>query len=253
MGDARAVAPLLEAMQNAAPAQQADCAGLLFTVAGKLSREQYWYAPSNYPELDGVGRAVRTDDLIRWIDDPWEAFTLRSFAIRISRYLGERSVIPFLVRVLGDPGEYTDLRVQAAGSLVQLGYGPQVLRAIIGLVPKDPTLAGALTAAVYPQNPEVGRRRLEKLMTDTDDRTRQTAFWVAAGLRDPQLTDYLQRGLGDPAPEVRMAAAWALGNLGERDSIAALRQAANHGDDQVAVFARRALQRIGGGTVRSEE
>jgi HEAT repeat protein/4-amino-4-deoxy-L-arabinose transferase-like glycosyltransferase len=249
VGDARAVAPIVDALKDATPAVRADLSGVVFNIASKTALEDYWYAPSKPRQSAAIGQVVRTDDLIQWIDNPWEWLALRSFAIHTAGWRNDPRVIPFLVRLLGDPGEYTELRVQAASSLVQLGYGPQVLRGIIRLLPKDPTATAALIVAVYPQNPEAGRKLMAKQMAAKDDATRRTAFWVAAGLHDGELADDLQEGLADPLPEVRMAAAWALGNLGASDSMAALQRVENDGDDQVALFARRAIQRI----VRSEK
>jgi HEAT repeat protein len=247
-GDARAVVPLLGGLANADPRERLEYAGLLFTIGRKLSLENYWYAQSNRGELAAIVPALNMRQLIRWIDNPWESYALRSFAIRMAGRQPDRKVIPFLARVLGDTEEFPDLRVQAAGSLVELGFGPQVLPAIVSLLPDDQVVPAALTVAVYHQNLEAGREALAEQMAATDDATRAAAFWIAAAVHDRELTAILREGLQDPLQQVRIAAAWALGNLADTGSLAALQQVAHDDNDQVAAFARRAIEKIGEGS-----
>jgi HEAT repeat protein len=63
-------------------------------------------------------------------------------------------------------------------------------------------------------------------------------------MHDPQLVPDLRAGLADPVPEVRMAAAWGFGNLGEAGDPAALREAVLDANDEVRAFAERAIQRM---------
>jgi HEAT repeat protein len=178
--------------------------------------------------------------------DPFSTIALRYFAARMAGYRDDRTAIPFLVRILGDPDETSDLRVQAAASLVRLGFGSSVLPAIVRLVGPDTVLPAALTVAVYPERPDVGRELLGARMVAPDEETRRTAFWMAAGLRDREMTKYLLYGLADPVPDVRMAAAWGLGNLGDARNLPALERLEKDSNDQVAVFARRAIEGLRG-------
>lgn len=248
-GDVRAVVPLAAWLKDAGGLDRSAISGMLFTITNKMSSEDYWFGRGAGGETVSVVRQLGDEDVIRWMDrapadDPMTAFGLRFFAVRMAGYRDDRKAIPFLVRILGDVDEITDLRVQAAASLVRLGFGPPVLRAIVRLVGPDTVLSEALTVAVYPERPDVGLELLGARMVADDEGTRRTAFWMAAGLRDPEMTDYLLGGLADPVPDVRMAAAWGLGNLGAARNLPALERLEKDSNDQVVVFARRAIQQL---------
>lgn len=246
-GDDRAVVPLLGWLANAEIPDRATIAGLLFIIAQKISLEDYLYTAPNPRELADIGEVLNAQQLIIWIDNPFEFFGLRFFAIGMAAAQRDPLVIPVLARVLGDSNEPMDLRLAAARSLVKLGFGRQVLPTMINRL-RDDDLFAALIVAMYDADSDDGRDPLVEAMRAADDDPRTTAFWVAAAVRDPRLREPLQLGLSDRVPQVQMAAAWGLGNLRDTESVAALERLASDGNDQVAAFARRAL-----GRVRSEE
>ena len=56
----------------------------------------------------------------------------------------------------------------------------------------------------------------------------------------------LRAALGDPAAEVRVAAVWALGVLGDREARPALARLASGDDAALRAFAEEALTRLDG-------
>src|SRR5262249_26076719 len=159
---------------------------------------------------------------IRWMDNPWEMPSLRSFAIRMASRRNSHVFVPFLIRLLGDAHENPQLRADAVHSLVALGFGLQVFHAVGPLFRQNDMVAAVLTLDLYPQAPHVGRELLVESMASRNPGERATAFWVAGAVNDPQLIPDLQAGLSDSMPEVRMAATWGLGNLGGDRALVAL-------------------------------
>ncbi|MBI3783370.1 MAG: HEAT repeat domain-containing protein [Deltaproteobacteria bacterium] len=243
-GDTESILPLLRWLKVGDLPDQLMASGLLYNVATKLSLENYWYGAPSRPELQEISKAISDEALIQWLDNPWEGFALRSFAIRISGFLGRTEIVPFLARVLGDVAEWPDLRVQAAQSLVQLGFGSAMMDPIIGLLKDDRVAPAALVAEVYPQSSAAGRAALVRQLHSPVDATRATAFWLAAGVRDAELEPEIVAGLADPLPDVRMAAAWGLGNLGDAGAAPWLRAALADPSDEVAHFAEQGLRRL---------
>ncbi|MBI4514764.1 MAG: HEAT repeat domain-containing protein [Deltaproteobacteria bacterium] len=245
VGDLRSVAPLLRLLKTAEPSQLGGISGSLFTLASRSWLEDYWYAPPARQAAE-ILEATTLNQIVHWLDNPWESPALRSFAIRVAGWLGDRAAIPFLVRLAGDPNEVPNLRVDAAHSLVELGFGTQMLSAIAGLIQIDPLVPAVLTVKLYPQAPALARALVAKAMRVPNDGLRAEAFWVAAATHDPGLIESLQYGLQDAVPEIRIAAAWALANEGAVESIPALEQLARDGNDQVAAVAARAVRRVKG-------
>ncbi len=243
-GDGRAVVPLLGWLPNAETRDRAAIAGVLLIIAQKINLADYLYAQSNPRELAGITPVLNAQQLIKWIDNPFEFYGLRFFAISMAGAQRDAVVVPFLARVLGDANESAELRLAAASSLVKLGFGRQVLPAMINQLHSEDLFA-ALVVAAYDTDADEARGAIAEAMSEWNDAPRTTAYWVAAAVRDPQLREQLRDGLRDRVPEVQMAAVWGLANLGDAGSAGALQGLARGGNDQVAAFARRALQRIG--------
>ncbi|MBI1816126.1 MAG: HEAT repeat domain-containing protein [Deltaproteobacteria bacterium] len=244
-GDVRAIAPLLRAYKSAPDfGTLGQLVGNLFTIVSRAWVEDYWYAPSDREEFAEIGRMLDVAQLINWMDNPWELPALRAFGIRMAGRLGNRTVVPFLLRVLGDDNESPFLRSDAAHSLFELGVGAQALPAITALLSRDSLVPAVLTMNLYAQAPQRGRTAVLDLMRVTDDDTRAVAYWMAAGITDPKLLEALQAGLTDRTSEVRIAAAWGLGRLRAEQSVPALTSLAHDGNDRVAGYAVRAIAAI---------
>ncbi len=243
IGDLQSMLPLVEALSAADVTQRPAIAVDLFMLASRASFEDYWYVPPKRDRYAPLAQVVGAEQLITWIENPWELFTLRSFGVRSAGWLGKRLVVPFLMRIVADATEPAQLRVDAARSLMDLGFGPQVFRAIAGLLRVDELAPPVLAVELYPQVPDMGAEVIAEYMRAEAVDTRVKAFWIAAAVHDPKLSAALQEGLADPVPEVRMAAAWALGNMREAASLEAL-QALAGGGDEVAGYAARAVAEI---------
>jgi HEAT repeat protein len=252
-GDLRSVVPLLRALRTADFADLGSLSGDLFTIASRSWIENYWYAPSRRSELPAIETMLPDEQIIRWMDNPRELLALRSFAIRMAGRRRSHAFIPFLVRLLGDRTEHPQLRSDAAHSLVELGFGPQVFGAIGALLSQTDLVPAVLTIELYPQEPNTGREVLVESMTARNAGQRATAFWAAAALQDPKLVPDLRAGLSDPLPEVRMAAIWGLGNVGGDGALAALQQTTHDGNDEVEAFAARTIQRVALGSSPSAQ
>ena len=246
-GDSRAVVPLLRWLPNADAADRPAIAGILFMIAGKTNRGDYLYANSSEGVLADIGQGLNVEQLINWIDNPFEFFGLRFFAISMAGAMKDPLVVPFLTRVLTDPNEHVDLHFAAASVLIKLGYGRQTFPIIVNQLDSDPLFATLIVAA-YDHDGNDGTDAVGEAMRATTDSARATAFWIAATVHDPRLRDDLYTGLSDPLADVQKAATWGLANLGDTNSIATLQQLTAGEDDQVATFARRALQRISRGS-----
>jgi HEAT repeat protein len=246
VGELQSVVPLLAALKGAELNELGGLFGDLFTVTSRSWVEGYWFAPSDRYEFEEIGAHIQDRQLLQWIDDPWELGAVRAFAIRLAGRLGDRTMIPFLLRVVGDPNESIFLRTDAAHSLAELDYGAEALPAIGRLLQNDALVPAVLVARLYPKAPRAGRAVLLDAIRSRSDTVRATAYWIAAAVDDPTLIDALQRGLSDPFPEVQMAAAWGLGNLRAASSLAALAALADGANDQVARFAAQAMEKAKG-------
>jgi len=69
---------------------------------------------------------------------------------------------------------------------------------------------------------------------------------VAGAAGATALGPELRAVLGDPAAEVRVAAVWALGMLGDREARPALARLAGGDDTALRAFAEEALTRLDG-------
>ena len=243
VGTAECAAPLLRWME-VMPARRATVAGLLFHISSKLGFESYWFSRA-WQEAEARLDGVEWEQLAQWADNPWELLALRLFAVRAIGHARSSAVVPVLIRLLGDRGEWRDLASQAAQSLAALGWVEPVLPAVVRLLRDDKLWAPAIVAQQWRASDPTARVALEVEMSSELAHVRTTAFWIAAGVRDTALQPALEAGLSDSVPEVRMAAAWGLGELGNPSAEAVLRRHLDDPDDRVATFVRGALAKLG--------
>ncbi len=221
-------------------------AGILFNVGSKVAFETYWFSSDEVEREPRFRIDSRT--LAEWMDDPFQSYALRSFAIRTAGLLRDPAGIPVLVRLLGDSGDWRDLAAQAADSLAALGYARWYLPAIVSLIPVDPLWVPAVVAQQWNPKDSLARARLEGLLALASGSPRQVAFWIAAGVRDPSFQPWLEAGVADADREVRIASAWGLGELGEKSAIEVLERALeNERNDEVRRFLLGAMRKLGAG------
>jgi HEAT repeat protein len=242
---AAAVPALLRAYESR-PELRPAIAGILFHIGSKLSFEAYWFSSDEVEHTPSF--TVDQKRLIDWLDDPFQPLAIRSFAIRAAGRLQERSAIPMLARLVGDRMEWRDLSAQAADSLAALGAARKFLPAIVALLDWERLWVPAVVAQQWDPADTAARAALEEFLAARNPDTRQLAFWIAAGLRDPAFQPWLEAGLWDADVQVRLASAWGLGELGERSAIPLLQEALQHEPDEEARrFTLRALQKLGAG------
>ncbi len=243
VGGEDAIPPLLRLLTEAQGAERLVVSGMLYNISSKLSLENYWFGVPAGRTLKQIRALVDPSLLIRWLDDPWESLALRLFAVRAAGRLEERQAIPFLARLVGDAFEWDDLRTAAVSSLSHMEATSPVMPAIVSLLKFDSTWVPTLLVRNYRGEADQIRPGLIAFMSAISDDTRSLAYWIAAGVRDPQLKGELQRGLHDPVVDVRIAAVWGLGRLGDPASRESLQAALQDPSDEVVEFARRALER----------
>ncbi|MBX7197199.1 MAG: HEAT repeat domain-containing protein, partial [Sandaracinaceae bacterium] len=147
-------------------------------------------------------------------DEDWR---VRKEAVHLAQSLAERTeVVPVLIGVLAGPSEHVALRNAAVEALSTLG---------------------ALAAPPIEQLLSTGG-------LDADGR--KLAIDVLAGARQPRSTRVLVACLDDPDPNVRAAAAEALGLVGGERAIDALVSLLSREDRFLRLVALEGLNRLGG-------
>lgn len=146
-------------------------------------------------------------------DEDWR---VRKEAVQLAQALAERTeVVPLLVGVLRGPSELISLRNAAVEAL---------------------SLLGAAAAPAVEQ-------LLGEPALDADGR--KLAVDVLAGARQPRSTAVLIGALDDPDPNVRAAAAEALGVIGGERAVAALLALLERGERFLRLAALEGLNRLG--------
>ncbi|GIW43239.1 MAG: hypothetical protein KatS3mg077_0521 [Candidatus Binatia bacterium] len=243
VGDSASVLPLLR-LSDAVPAARAKIFGLLYNISGKVAFGSYWFS-KEWRAADEHLRGLDWEQLATWADNGFEHLGLRLFAVRVMPHVASGASVPILARLVGDRHEWPELSAQAADALAALDAEGAVLPGIVRLLRFERLWTAAVLAHKWnPENAEA-RAALEGEMVSPSVETRTTAFWIAAGVRDGGLRHVLEAGLRDAVPEVRMAAAWGLGELGDRSAVAVLEQHLDDPDDRVQTFVRASLAKFG--------
>ncbi len=209
MGDPRAVPHLMRALDDSHVAIRANAAAGLARMADPRS-------------LGPLLRALQDEDA-----------DVRGYAATALGELGEAKAIPELTRVLTAweslvtlDAHFLEAVVEALGKLGDVSAVPDLipllqsqhdgvlLKTVLALKKlRDPSAAQALVALLHVPKPTV-RRRVVETLGQTGDRSLVTT--IGGVLRD------------DPAPEVRAAAARALGELKSKEAVPFLEEALQH-------------------------
>ncbi|MEM6798147.1 MAG: M1 family aminopeptidase [Planctomycetota bacterium] len=116
------------------------------------------------------------------------------------------------------------------------------IKAIEGL--QEESLKGPLLQTLAERRIDFGGRRYAGLLKSV------ASLWREAEDKSPAI-DLLHASLNDPARRVRQAAVVALGELGDRRSLALLTDLAESGNDRVAADAKAAIEKIDAESPRS--
>lgn len=212
VGDARAVAPLVVALSDAAADARHNAAAAL----GELCAADDDGAEGGHGVREAVARTDAAEPLIQALGDG-DAAVRKEAAVTIGRLRDPRAVEP-LVTALGD--QDADVRREAAMALGRLGDARAV----------EPLLA---------------------TLHDEDCWVRQFAVHALGHLGDERALRPLVGSLLDADEDdlVRRAAAGALGNLGDVRAVTALVRAEQQ-HDSLFSYARAAYDKLGGEAAR---
>jgi HEAT repeat protein len=177
----------------------------------RLVRSAATQALAQIADVQAVRAALSTDEAPRAF---WKLMALKE--------IGE-STVSQLKSLLGDADER--IRAQAAAVLGRLGDENSTAPLISGLQPQPP-------AAPADEMKDVAH-------------VRPRSAKAQSAREKPADINPLIIALRDPVAEVRLAAAEALGKIGDTDAIQALNQAMQDTDSRVRVAAARALGEIG--------
>jgi HEAT repeat protein len=172
-------------------------------------------------------------------------------AADVLRGMRDPATLPALHAYLANPldEESGKAVVQAIGTI----GSPNSLTALAGAL-KSP-LAGVrsqATASLRDLRAPIGQKTVSTadatlmgLFADADASVRQQAAYTAGHWKDrAAVTPLAQLVAGDSSPQVRKAAAWALGEIGDGAARAALTNAQNDQDSLVRSIANAALGRL---------
>ena len=164
--------------------------------------------------------------------------------------LRDPQTLPALAHYLAAPLD-EDSGVAAARAIGAIG-DPTGLKALSGALTSP--LAGVRSQALASlrdlratigQKTVTNAQTLMAMFADTDAGVRVQAAFTAGHLKDTAAVAPLaQLVAGDSTPQVRKAAAWALGEIGDGSARAALTSAANDADPLVRSVANAALGRL---------
>lgn len=209
IGDPRAVPYLMRALEDSHVAIRANAAAGLTRMADPRS-------------LGPLLRALQDEDA-----------DVRGYAATALGELGEVKAVPELTRVLNAweslvnlDAHFLETVIEALGKLGDVSAVPELipllqsqhdgvlLKTVLALKKlRDPSAAQALVALLHVPKPTV-RRRVVETLGQTGDRSLVTT--IGGVLRE------------DPAPEVRAAAARALGELKSKEAVPFLEEALQH-------------------------
>jgi hypothetical protein len=256
-GDPRLVKEALEAMY--------------VTRAELIARSHLWAgveAPSIWPGREGLMAAVRAT-----LADRAAPPRAAAFAAHVASALADAGAVPALRArlragaserggvapphalgaALGDPAT-TASSAAALAALAPQGLACEITvvlaRGEPEIVEIVPTTLLRLAEAEGPVRSEA--RACIGAAVGQPGAGQAQAVWIAAALGDPAFAPALRDALASPAPEVRRAAAWALGEMPyDALSATALAHVAGDADEIVRRLAAGAAAKQAGGTLRS--
>lgn len=177
------------------------------------------------------------------MDDP--AVAVRLAAVNAVRDIGDREALPTL-RLLVDRDRDVSIRVAAAQALGTLGDQeslPSLIAALRAAETPEPVRDAALEAVETIGSDAAVKALVELLEVGATGPSRRARVLAALGrFKAKAAVGTMVGALGDPSPEVRKAAAEALGKIGQLEGVAGpLRELLADGAVEVRKAAIRAL------------
>jgi len=186
------------------------------------------------------------DDLLALVCDRSAAVGIREAGCGLLIQLDARRAVPALLAILQDGGEVFDVRHAAARAVGMLAdhHTADELAALLS-APGDPHLCFWAAYALSARGDERALKPLIERLNDEgeDARVRGLAAEALASVAHKDEDDHafhaLLEALGEPAPEVRFWAAFALGAVGDARALPALERVAMR--DRSTVFGHRSV------------
>lgn len=248
IGDARSVRPLIEALED--PELTVEAAGALARIGDAraydsllplLGHRRAAVRQAAIGALNSLGQARMEQDMKRLLDDPNPH--VRESAARIAGYFGYAACASRLLERLNDEDE--SVRRAAIETLPYLQDTEAAPLLDAALSDRSPKIRAAAAQSLGNLDDEVSLPGLTRALRDSDSWVRYYAARSLGQLRNAGMLDPLCAVLStDPAPQVRIAAAEALGRIGGERAIEALSPLAASDDRDLARAALLALGAI---------
>jgi HEAT repeat protein len=241
VGDTRALPALLR-LAGGEPVDDLVASDLYY-ISSKARIEPFWFvaqaeAPDGWRAADSPALRER---LLMWLGEGQDG-RLRFFAAWASGVLGEPRARPRLIRMLGGGNE--NLKAAAAQALAAMSPNPELLDLLVDQVASEDTFIPSIVIELARRDPAAGAPRLARELAVARGQQREALCWIAGALRDPTLTAAVVPGLRDEWPPTRLAAAWALGQLGGAAARQALDAARDDPHPRVRAVVATALQAL---------
>jgi len=191
------------------------------------------------PRAPGLRRSIR-----RWIADEDFDPRFRLYAIWAAADMDEHAA-PYLEKA----ARYGDVEGATLALLVLARRGDSVGLAgrALDLLGADQMLAPNAVLAFADHGRALDRRVAAHIVA-ADPEVRAQSAWLAARVGGERTVSALVASLGDPDPEIRKAAIWALQYRRDRAHLEAIERLRNDDDHGVRAFAERAVADLLGGS-----
>jgi HEAT repeat protein len=249
--DERVVAYLMDVFEASGRRLRTEAAGALTLLAIRATADRYLLARDEarlgvVPER--TAGELPVERLYEWMGDQKLRTKVGLFAAQALAARGDPAAVPVLETVLRDERRVY-LRVAAAEALARLGQ-PEHLCDLIGALGmqrhevQDVVPSFLLEAAR--EHPEQVGACLARGLEEPAPLAREVSAWIAGAAPLPSAAPALREALEDRSHAVRIAAAWALGQLRDGAARPTLARLAGDADPELSEFAREALARLDG-------
>jgi hypothetical protein len=241
--DLSAVPSLLKLVYSSDATIAATAREALHTIANRELYASFWFGRTDdeSDELVELSEADRSR-LIWWIGDKRAAYPLRYFAVASHHRLayGDESCPAAVARVSRDGDAW--LRLLALLKMSQQGCGEfeELLKNTTNFLMFEDSFAPRILEALIAGRDDADAIVADILHKGSGPQVLNT-IWVAAVYGGPDTAAELITLLEHPEPQFRLAAAWALGNVGDASQAAYLELAQADSDVDVREMAGRAL------------
>jgi len=249
-GDERALPFLVDVFDRGTGRLSTEAASALTLLAIRANADRYLLGRDGgrlAAASDRVARELPLDRLRAWMEEQRMRTKIGLFAPGALAAAGDTGAIPVLEGVLRDERRVY-LRVAAAEALARLGRPDHLCDLVTALSVPHHEVQDVVPSFLLDAMSEYPREVfgcLERGLGDPVPLVREVSAWIAGAAHAP-VASALRDALGDSDRAVRIAAAWAVGRVGDTAATPALATLAAGSDAEVGRFAREALARLRG-------